>query len=169
MASHKPRSISTAHPTAQLALGDSDEQPTDASERPGPRGEEGTSTPTSDEVIEISRAELMRLATTLRSAAEMIDALVKRRHRRELDPNGEPTFAYAAKVVIPKDFYLTKRLTEYALRKGFGLEQVQNMLAAFVRYYAKSGRKWQDWSRVWMDWVTREAGRTTSGRMQQWR
>jgi hypothetical protein len=163
------RSTSTAPSTAQLALVPPVEQPTPESEKPAKPGAEDTNTATSDEVIEIRREELMRLATQLRTSAAMIDALVKRRKRADLDDNGEPTFAFGAKVPLPKDFHLTHRLAKYAQDKGFNGASTKNMLAEFVRYYAKTGKKWQDWSRVWMDWVSREVKRQGGATLREFR
>ncbi len=116
------------------------------------------------------RTELMKLAVQLRSCAESIDRIVKRKRSKDVDDNGEPTFRFAAKVQIPQNFYLTKRLVAYASSKGFDDAGIKRMLDEFIRYYNKSGVKWMDWSRVWYDWVSREVKRQSgSGRHQTWR
>lgn len=128
-----------------------------------------------DEISPELRKELMDLATAARSLAARIDVIVQRKKSKDLDENGEPTFRFNAKVVIPKEFFLTKRLAKYATDHGMSVERTKTEFDNFVRYYNKTGRKWQDWSRVWMDWVrnslTRQKGGTvamTSDRLKTW-
>jgi hypothetical protein len=105
------------------------------------------------------RAELMKISTQLKTTAAAIDAITHRKKTSNLDANGELTFRYGAKVPIPSGFYLTKRLSSYATARGFDHNQINEMVSAFIRFYAKSGKKWADWARVWMDWVRREEER----------
>lgn len=128
-----------------------------------------------DEISPELRKELMDLATAARSLAARIDVIVQRKKTKDLDENSEPTFRYNAKVAIPKEFFLTKRLAHYAAVQGMNTERIKTEFDAFVRYYNKTGRKWQDWSRVWMDWVrnsiSRQKGGTvamTTDRMKTW-
>jgi hypothetical protein len=120
------------------------------------------------------RQELMSLSRTLRSAAEQIDRIVARKSGRELDENQEQTFRFKARVTIPDDFYITKRLAKYAFDRGFNEEQVKHIAQNFVNWYKKKGTKWMDWSRVWMDWIRQEQQRLrtnvtpmTSDRLQK--
>lgn len=123
-----------------------------------------------------TRAELMDVARRMRAAADAIDRITKVKAKKNVDEMGEPTFRFATKVTIPDDFKLTLRLTKYALDAGFDLMAQAKMLEDFVTFYRKGGRKWQDWSRVWMDWVRREKERlatapktrTTSGALPRW-
>lgn len=126
------------------------------------------------ELPEELRQELMKLSTGLRTVAAKIDAYIERRKTKETDEAGEPTWRYQARVVIPKNFYLTKRMAKYAIDRGFAEQKIREMFDGFVRWYNKNGKKWQDWTRVWMDWVRREQERSsapkmkTTDRMKQW-
>jgi hypothetical protein len=121
------------------------------------------------------RKELMDLSAGLKAAAAKIDAMTGLKQKRELDVLGEPMFAFNAVVPIPKDFYITKILWQYAAVNGFKDEEIKSMADAFVRYYNKSGKKWKHWSKVWMDWVQRDKAtrrdlktRVSSDQLPKW-
>lgn len=136
----------------------------------------GLSRPANAALPPTVREELMDLARRLRAAADSIDAITEKRPKKAADENGDPTFRYAAKVTLPEDFRITKKLRAYALEAGFSDGQIDRLHEAFVTFYRKGGRKWLDWSRVWMDWVRREKDRiataprqrTSSGQLDKW-
>lgn len=108
------------------------------------------------------RLELMDLARTLRTAAEKIDRIVQPKRAKEVDESGEPTFRFKAKVPIPDNFFITRKLAKYALDRGFKEDDIKEIAQTFVNWYKKKGTKWQDWSRVWMDWIREEVKRRES-------
>ncbi len=123
-----------------------------------------------------TRQELRELARRLRAAADSIDALIEQKPKKAADANGQPTFRFAAKVSLPDDFRLTKKLHAYALELGFSESRVSALHENFVSYYRKSGKKWQDWGRTWMDWCRRQKERdataprqrVSSGQLDRW-
>lgn len=122
------------------------------------------------------RQELMALSKKLRAMADSIDAITKVKPKKAVDDAGEPTFRFATKVTLPDDFRMTAKMAGYAKSCGFDQKQSEQMLETFVTFYRKGGKKWQDWTRVWMDWVRREKERAatapkqrvSSGQLDRW-
>lgn len=127
-------------------------------------------------IDQVSRQELMNLAKKLRTMADAIDVITKVKRKKALDEAGEPTFRFAARVSLPDDFRMTKNMADYAASAGFSEKEAKQMLETFVTFYRKGGKKWQDWTRVWMDWVRREKERAatapkqriSSGQLNRW-
>ncbi len=123
-----------------------------------------------------TRQELMDLSRRLRAVADSIDAITDKRPKKAVDENGEPTFRFAAKVSLPDDFRITKKLQAYAAKAGFSQDKIDRLHETFVTYYRKEGRKWKDWGSVWMEWVRREKDRiatapkqrASSGQLERW-
>jgi hypothetical protein len=85
------------------------------------------------------------------------------------DKYGEPTWAYMVNVRIPDAIKLTRHLREYAVSQGFNEAAVSEMWnggpmkEGFVQYYRKTGKKFSNWSLVWMTWVRNEKTRPSGG------
>lgn len=123
---------------------------------------EGLSSDEQKEVI----ARFRRLALTLRNAAtefaDIIDTLDSPKPtlaRERKDENEEPTFKFLARVRIPKDISLTKRIRAYAASYGFTEAEISKMFKEFVEYYQRVGTKWMDWTLVAYKWYRTEAQR----------
>lgn len=93
-----------------------------------------------------------------------------RRKASAKDENGEPIWAFMVKQKVPKDMYVTKKLQAYGETFGFNKESMQilmngldsasgNSYEGFKRYYTSSGKKWENWSLVFMRWVRTEYDR----------
>jgi len=100
--------------------------------------------------------------TEMDQIVTMLADEIPTRQVKEQDEYGEPTWAYMVKVAIPKDIKLTRRLREYAVEAGFQESAVSELWnggptsEGFVRYYRRTGRRWLNWSLVWMKWVRDE-------------
>lgn len=114
-----------------------------------------------------ARKELMALSKKLRAAADSIDLITKVKAKKAVDELNQPTFRFATKVALPDDFFMTVKMTNYAQDNGFPMREAQQMFETFVTFYRKGGKKWQDWTRVWMDWVRREKERIATAPKQR--
>lgn len=92
--------------------------------------------------------------------AELLEVLIgqKKKVQRlvDVDVNGEPTWKYKLKCVIPEKMYLTKKMQDYAYEQGLKTADVLEQWITFVNWYTKKGTKWMHWSKVWADWCRRE-------------
>lgn len=63
-------------------------------------------------------------------------------------------FRFKKRVPIPEDIFLTDQMKEYAKKQGcVKCGYVDELFEGFKNYYMKSGTKWQNWTRVFYDWV----------------
>lgn len=113
------------------------------------------------------RKELMDLAKHLRRMADTIDLITKVKGKKSVDEFGAPTFRFDTKVSLPENFVLTVKMSRYAQDAGFTFTDTATMFETFVTFYRKGGKKWQDWTRVWMDWVRREKERIATAPKQR--
>lgn len=130
---------------------------------------------TKAELLKKINRVLSTVASNVAELTELMQALAGEpgRRRRELDKYGEPTWIYAVKRGIPKDLKLTRYFIEYAAEFGFSQESAQILMngkgsyKGFIGHYRESGKKWQDWTKVWERWVRTERERKDKAQQQQ--
>lgn len=121
------------------------------------------------------RGELLKkINRVLRSVAgnvaeltELMEALAggPAKRAKQRDEYGDPTWVYAVKRKIPDDFRLTRKFIEYGAEHGFTEESMKVLMhgkgsySGFIGYYRESGKKWQDWTKVFERWVRTERER----------
>lgn len=121
------------------------------------------------------RAELLKkinrvlraVSSNVVELTELMEVLAGDRTKRakQLDQYGEPTWIYAIKRKIPADFRLTRKFLEYGAEHGFNEDSMKILMhgkgsySGFIAYYKESGKKWQDWTKVFERWVRTERER----------
>lgn len=130
---------------------------------------------TDDELKElVSKAK--RLSTTALQAISDLQEVVAEisgkptRRIPEQDVNGEPTWNYIVKHLVPTDIYVTKAFADYAAKWGFTTEQAEILMwgadpesgstyEGFFKYYQRANTKWARWTLVWQKWVREQHAR----------
>lgn len=121
-----------------------------------------------DEILKKVNRILRTIGTAVGELTDCMAALVDESQRAVggKDQYGEPTWKYAVKVGIPKDFYLTRKFLEYGAEFGFNVESMrilmlgQGTYEGFIKYYQRQAGqkngKWANWSLVFMKWIRTE-------------
>jgi hypothetical protein len=115
----------------------------------------------SSELIRRARRLIADATDKLKELSEIVSELTNGEglKPREQDKYGEPTWAYMVKVRIPVNIYLTRKFREYAVSQGFNEVAVSELwngtplAEGFVQYFRRTGKKNQNWTLTWENWV----------------
>lgn len=110
------------------------------------------------------RRLLREAVAKLREVDKLADSLGLGRsvEVKKIDEYGEPTWAYAVAVKIPVGIRLTQKFCLYASEKGYTITQASQLFEDFCIHFQASGKKWQNWTLVWMKWVRTDVKRKST-------
>jgi len=96
------------------------------------------------------------LAKKLTVSKKVNEGVTKKRPTKDTltKDNISEDFKFKIKVKIPTNIFLTSRMKNYAIKQGCKNDKyIQDLFEGFVNFYKRDGRKWQDWTLTFYDWV----------------